>query len=127
MDTLISVSQLGTQAESPWQWAGGNWHRYWKTWLEGAINILSEVIFTEVVSQVMWSHGFIRNGLFMCEFDSVKILQVNSTCGGLRWQHGYAWKLSEIIAHKVKPPELAGWNGPDALYNDFLGNAMKTR
>ena len=31
--SLISVSQLG-QAESLWQWAGGD-HRYGKTWLEG--------------------------------------------------------------------------------------------
>ena len=49
--SLISVSQLG-QAESLWQWAGGD-HRYGKTWLEGAINILSELIFSEAVSQVI--------------------------------------------------------------------------
>ena len=56
-----------------------------------------------------WSQGFITNYLFMFEFDSVKILQVKgATCGGLTWQHGYAWKLCEIPADKVKVPELAG-------------------
>ena len=172
--SLISVSQLG-KAESLWQWAGRD-HRYGKTWLEGAINILSEVIFSEVVSQVIpeavffssattlqspmldknlvkhrlakscmvqksmssvqmparncrrlcdpkrllvfsvatrirtadqWSQGFITNYLFMFEFDSVKILQVKgATCGGLTWQHGYAWKLCEIPADKVKVPDF---------------------
>ena len=56
--SFISVSQLG-QAESLWQWAGGD-HRYGKTWLEGCYqhSIWSDIL-RSCISSDPWSCFFL--------------------------------------------------------------------